>query len=128
LQLGHFIFCEVIFCHADIELLDFTLRRVFPGVQAHVRFGRNDPGDDDLCRRLSVDSPMELVLHGGEKALGGGGGDIVVDRGGVNVADFLVELPLAQADFPDALELFLEIFFTEDGAVVSAAHQPSQSP
>ena len=81
-------------------------------------FGRIGTGDDDLCGRLAVDGPMQLVLHGGEEAHGGDSGDVVVDRGGVDVGNFLVELALAQADFPDALELFLEVFFTENGAVV----------
>src|SRR5690606_28723945 len=53
-----------------------------------------------------------------KEAFGGGGGDVVIDGGRVDVGDFLVELPLAQADFPDALELLLEVLFAEDGAVV----------
>lgn len=60
-------------------------------------------------------------MHGGKEALGGGGRDVVVDGGGVEVGDFLVELPLAPADFADALELFLEILFAENGAVVFQA-------
>ena len=56
-----------------------------------------------------------------KKTLGGLGGDVVVDGGRVDVGDLLVELAHAQADFPDALELFLEVFFPQNGAVVFQA-------
>lgn len=57
-------------------------------------------------------------MHSGKEALCGGGGDIVIKRGRVNIGDLLIELSLAQADFPDALELLLEVIFTKHGAVV----------
>jgi hypothetical protein len=64
---------------------------------------------------------VELVLHSGKEALCGGGGDIVINRGRVNVGDLLIELSLAQADFPDALELLLKVFFPKDGAIILQA-------
>jgi hypothetical protein len=54
---------------------------------------------------------VQLVLHGGKEAFGGGGRDIVVDGGGVDVCDFLVEFALAEPDFANALELLFEVFF-----------------
>jgi hypothetical protein len=95
----------------DIELLDFPRRRILPGGQAHALFVGIGAVDDDLRRRLAVDGPVQLVLHGGEKALGGLGGDVVVDGGGVDVGDFLVELALAQADLADALQAALRSTF-----------------
>ena len=65
---------------------------------------------------MTVNGPVQLVLHGGKEALGGGGGDIVVNRGGVDVGDLLVELALRQPDLADALELLLEVLVAEDGA------------
>ena len=121
LQLLHFAFRQVVFRHADIELLDLALGRVFPGGETHVIFVGIGAGDDYLRRRLAVDGPMELVLHRGEEALGGGGGDIVINGSRVDVGDFLVKFALAQADFANALELFLEVFFAEYGAVVFQA-------
>jgi hypothetical protein len=41
---------------------------------------------------------------------------VVVDGGGVDVGDLLVELALAEADFADALELFFEVLSGQDGA------------
>jgi hypothetical protein len=76
---------------------------------------------DDLRRRLTVNGPVQLVLHRGKEPLRRRSGDIVVNRGGVDVGDLLVELALAQPDFPDALQLFLEVFFAEDRAVVFQA-------
>ena len=97
---------------------NLPLGRVLLGGQPHAVFRRIGARDDDLRRRLAVDGPVELVLHGGKETLGRGGGDIVVDGGRVDVRDFLVKLALAQADFPNPLELLLEVFFAEDGAVV----------
>jgi len=121
LQLGHFFFREVVFGHADIELLDFALGRVLPSSEAHVVFGGIGPVEDDFRRRLAVDGPMQFVLHGGKETLGGLGGQVVVNGGGVDVSDFLVEFTLAHTDFPDALELFFKVFFAEDGAVIFEA-------
>ena len=121
MQLRHFVFRQVVFRDDNIELLDFPRGRVLPGGETHTVFCGIGTGKDDLCRRLAVDGPMQLVLHGGEEPFCGGGSHIVVDGGRVNVGNFLVELPLAQADFPDALELFLEVFFAKDGAVIFQA-------
>jgi len=72
--------------------------------------------DDHLGGGLPVDGPVELVLHGGEETLGGGRAQIVVNGGGVDIGDFLVELALAQTNFADALELFFEVLLAEDRA------------
>ena len=63
-----------------------------------------------------MNRPVKFVLHGGEKALSGGGGAIIVDGGGVDVGDFLIKLSLAEADLADTLELFLEILLGQDSA------------
>jgi hypothetical protein len=59
---------------------------------------------------------VHLVLDCGEKSLRGRGGRVVVQRGGVNVRDLLVELPLGEPDFPDLLELALEKLVRQDAA------------
>ena len=53
---------------------------------------------------MAVDGVVELVLNGGEEALGGRGVLVVVDAGGVDVGDFLVEATLGQADLADLVE------------------------
>lgn len=121
LQLGHFVFCQVVFCYADIEFLDFAFWRILPGGEAHAVFRGIGSVEDDFRRRLAVDGPVEFVLHGGKETLGGLGGDVVVNRSGVDVSDFLVKLALAQADFPDALQLLFEILFGENGAGIFQA-------
>ncbi len=58
---------------------------------------------------------MQLVLHGGKKTFGRLRRHVVVNRRGVDVGDLLVELALREANLPDALQLFFEILFREDG-------------
>ena len=65
-----------------------------------------------------MNGPMQLVLNYGEKAFGGLSGYIIVDGCGINIGDLLVKLALAQAYFPDALQLLFKIFFTKNGAIV----------
>ena len=52
---------------------------------------------------------MHLVLHRLEKHLGQLRIAVVVDAGGVDVGDLLVEEPLAGANVPDARQQFVEI-------------------
>jgi hypothetical protein len=109
---------EVVLRDGYIETLDFPSGSVLPSGEAHVGFLRVGPVEDHLGGSLAVDGPVEFVLHCGKEALGRGGGDIVVDGGRVDVGDLLVEFALAQSDFANALELFLEVFFAKDRAVV----------
>ncbi len=89
--------------------------------QPHVFLAVIGAVHDDLRRRLAVDGVVQLVLHGGEEALGGGGGRVVVERGGVDVGDLLVELALGKADLPDLFQLALEELVVEDAAAVFEA-------
>ena len=58
---------------------------------------------------VSVGGVVELVLDGGEETLGGGGILVVVDAGGVDVGDLLVETALGQADLANLVEQALEV-------------------
>lgn len=53
--------------------------------------------------------PVHFVLHGGEELAGYFGVRGVVDAGGVDVQNLLVEAPFRGADVADALQLLLEI-------------------
>ena len=77
--------------------------------------------DDDLGGGLPVDGPVQLVLHGGEEALGGLRRHVVVDGRGVDVGDLLVELALREPDLADALELLFEVPIAQDGAAALEA-------
>ena len=63
---------------------------------------------DQFRRRLAVHGEVHLVLNRGKETLGGCCGRVVIQRGGVDVRDFLVELALGEPDFPDLFELALE--------------------
>lgn len=69
---------------------------------------------------MAVDGVVELVLDSGEEALGGGGVLVVVDAGGVDVGDLLVEATLGQADLTDLVEQALEVVLAQEGAVLHA--------
>jgi len=75
-------------------------------------------GGDELGGGVAVDGVVELVLNGGEEALGGRSVLVVVDAGGVDVGDLLVEATFGQADLADLIEQALEVVLTEEGAVL----------
>ena len=67
-----------------------------------------------------VDGVVELVLDGGEEALGGRGVLVVVDAGGVDVGNLLAEAALGQADLTELIEQVLEVVLADEGAVLHA--------
>ena len=73
------------------------------------RFGAVGAIVNDFGGGPAGDGPVHFVLHGFEKAEAGFGGGIVIDAGGVDVGDLLVEPPLRGADVLDAAEQLLEI-------------------
>ena len=82
---------------------------------------------DELGGGVPVYGEVHLVLHRGIETLGGGGGSIIVDGGGVQVGDLLIELALAGTDLPDALQLFLKVFVGQIGALLEpfVVHDPA---
>lgn len=108
-QLFHMRLAQVVLRHGDVGFQDFSLGRVLPGGQAHVNPGGVGAAVDDFGRRLPGDGPMQLVLDGGEELLRHGRVGAVIHRQRAEISDFLVEPPLAGADFPDALQQFVEI-------------------
>ena len=82
---------------------------------------------DELGGGVPVHGEVHLVLHRGIEAFGGGRGTIIVNGGGVQVGDLLIELALAGADLPDALQLFLKVFVGQIGALLEPfiVHDPA---
>ncbi len=105
-QRGEFRFAEVVFGDGDILLADF---RAAPVGQAHVGLRGVGAGVDDFRRRLAGDGPMELVLHGLKERDALRLRRVVINAGGVNVGDLLVEAPLGGADVLNPAEQFLEV-------------------
>lgn len=70
---------------------------------------------------------VHLVLNGGVEPFGRKRGCVVVDGGGVEVCDFLVELPLAGTDFTNALQLLVKVLVREERASFEAfvIHHPT---
>lgn len=60
---------------------------------------------------------MQFVLHFGEKGLGRGYVLVVIQAGGVDVSDFLVETSLAEANLTDFFEQALEVVLAQETAV-----------
>jgi hypothetical protein len=81
--------------------MDFPVGCTFPMGQAHVFLTMIGSAYNDLRRCLTVDGVVHLVLHGGEKPLGGRGGWVVIERGGIDVGDLLVELALGKPNLSD---------------------------
>jgi hypothetical protein len=69
---------------------------------------------------MTRDGEIQLVLHLGKKCLGGRRITIVIDAGGIDVGDLLVEATLREADFANLFQQALEIVFTQKHAVFHA--------
>ena len=82
---------------------------------------------DELGGGVPVYGEVHLVLHRGIEAFGRGGGAVVVNSGSVQVGDLLIELTLAGADLPDALQLFLKVLVGQIGALLEpfVVHDPA---
>ena len=71
---------------------------------------------------------MQLVLDSSEEAFGRLGGRIIIQSRGIQICDFLIKSAFRQPDFPDFLQLFLEVIFGQNGASVFQAffiHDPA---
>ena len=114
-QLRHFRLGQVIFGDRHVEFLDLSCRPVLPGAQPHVGLVGVCTVINNLGRRLPMDGPMQLVLHGGKKPQSGLRRHIVVNRCGINVGDLLVELALGEPNLTHALQLLFKILLRQDG-------------
>lgn len=104
---------EAVLGDDGMALADGSGRRVLPVGQAHMGLCRVGAGAHDLGGRMTVSGRMHLVLDGLKETLGHLGPGIVVDAGGVNVCDLLVEEPFGQTNVANACEQFVEVFVAE---------------
>ena len=82
---------------------------------------------DQLCRRMAMHGIMHLVLHLCKELFCGQRIAVIIQRSGVNVSEFLVEVALRNANFPDTLQLLFKVFLGQDCAAVFQAlfvHRP----
>ena len=100
---------EVVLADGYVTAQDLAVGAVRPVGQAHVGLVGPGAGGDELGGGVAVDGVVELVLNGGEEALGGRGVLVVVDAGGVDVGDLLVEATFGQADLADLIKQALEV-------------------
>ncbi len=117
-EVVEFVADEVVLADGDVAAQDLALGAARPGGQAHVGLVGSSARGDELGGGVAVDGVMELVLDGGEEALGGRGVLVVVDAGGVDVGDLLVETALGQADLANLVEQALEVVLAEEGSVL----------
>ena len=89
-----------------------------PGGQAHGGAVRGGPLRDQLRRRLSGDSEVELVLDEGVEGPGGLAVFIIVIATLLeHIGDLLIGPALAGPDLPDALQQLVEVVPAEGAAV-----------
>lgn len=83
--------------------------------------------NDNFGSGVAMDGKVQLILHGSEETFGGSSGGIIINLGGVDVGDFLVALPLTQANLAYLGELPLEEFVGEVAALLQAfrVHRPA---
>ena len=111
---------EVVLADGNVAWQDLAVGAAIPCGQARVGLVGLGARGDEFGGGVAVDGVVELVLDGGEEPFGGGGVLVVVDAGGVDVGDLLVEATLGQADLADLVEQAFEVVLTEEGAVLHA--------
>ena len=89
--------------------------------QPHILFFGISPVIDDLRCGLCMYGPVQFILHGGKKTLGGLGCHVVVDGGCIDVSDLLVELALGETNLPNTLQLLFKILIGKDGTTAFQA-------
>ena len=119
-QVVEFVAGKVVLADGHVTAQDLAVGAVRPAGQAHVGLVGPGAGGDELGGGVAVDGVVELVLDGGEEALGGRGVLVVVDAGCVDVGDLLVEATFGQADLADLVEQALKVVLAEEGAVLHA--------
>ena len=82
-HLHQFELVEIVLGNSNIVLVDFAVGCALPTCQPHVLLAVVGAVYDDLRRCLAVDGLVQLVLYGGKEAFSGGGGPVVVQRGGI---------------------------------------------
>jgi hypothetical protein len=73
---------------------------------------------DHFCRRLTVHIVVHLVLNRSKETLRCRCGRVVIQRGGVDVGDFLIELALGEPDLPNLFELALKELIRQGAAAL----------
>lgn len=94
--------------------MNFPVGSTVPAGQPHVFLVVVGTIHDRPRCRLPVNG--KLVLHGSKEAFCCRSAGVVVDGCGIDVGDFLVELALREADFPDFLQLSLEEVIGQNAA------------
>ncbi len=112
---------KIVLGNSNVKFLDFPSRRILPSGQPHVLILGVGAIMDKLRRCLAMDSPVQLVLHRGEKTFRCLRCDVIVCGSCVNVGNFLIEHALGEADFPDALQLLFKILIVKDGTAAFQA-------
>jgi hypothetical protein len=101
------------------DLLAVAHARALPGGQAHVRLVVRRAGHDQLGGGCAGDGVQHLVLYRGEEGLRPLRLAVVIDAGGVEVSDLLVEPLFRSADLANLLQQFVEII--ERAGIAQAA-------
>ena len=114
----HFILSQVVFRHRNIALFDFAVGSVLPCVKPHVRLFGIGTFIDQFCRRMAMHGIVHLILHLRKELFCGQCIAVIIQRSSVNISEFLVEVALRNANFPDALQLLFKVFLGQDCAAV----------
>ena len=111
---------EVVLGNGNVVSLDFPFGCIFPTGQPHLFLLVVSPIHNHLSRRLAVHCVMHLVLNCCKEPLRCRCGRVVIQRRGVNIRDFLVELAFRDPDFPNLLELPLKELIRQMAALLEA--------
>ena len=65
---------------------------------------------------MTVNGKVHLVLNRGIKSLGGKSRPIIVQSGGIEVGDLLIELAFTGSDLSNPFQLFIKIFIGQQSA------------
>ena len=100
---------QIVFCDGHIGFANGARWGVFPRGQTHVWLRCVGAVLDDLCSRVTMGGPVNLVLNDPKELPRHFGISVVIDARAVNVGDLLIKEPLAGANIADPGKQFVEV-------------------
>lgn len=77
-------------------------------------------GNNQLCRSMSVNREVHLILNCRVEALGCQGSSVVIQSCCIKIGDLLIEFTLADTNLPNSFQLLVKVFISQESTALEA--------